>query len=390
MKELSESTVLIVDDTDANIDILVEALEDEYDIAVAKDGNRALEMVEANPPDLILLDVMMPGISGFETCRKIKQNEMNKDIPVIFITGKTEMESVVEGFNAGGVDYVTKPFRPEEVCARVKTHLHLRHLKKEMALKNKELEKKNDFMERELVVAREIQMSMLPTNFPPYPDHKELSLYAKLEPAREVGGDFYDFFFMGEGQFGVCVGDVSGKGAPSALFMAATKALIKSISENKVSPATILSYTNNELSRENASCMFVTIFLAVLDLKSGQFTYTNAGHNPPYIKRVNGGLSRLDKRHGPVVGAMDGINFGEDKDKLSKGDQLFLFTDGVTEAFDINGALFSDERLENLLGSRKYESAEKMVGSIYSEVKKFEDGAGQADDITILSLQYEG
>ena len=100
MKELSESTVLIVDDTDANIDILVEALEDEYDIAVAKDGNRALEMVEANPPDLILLDVMMPGISGFETCRKIKQNEMNKDIPVIFITGKTEMESVVEGFNA--------------------------------------------------------------------------------------------------------------------------------------------------------------------------------------------------------------------------------------------------------------------------------------------------
>ncbi len=136
--------------------------------------------------------------------------------------------------------------------------------------------------------------------------------------------------------------------------------------------------------------MFVTIFFVVLDLKSGEFVYTNAGHNPPYIKRANGDVNRLAKRHGPIVGAINGIKYGEDKELLSKGDQLLLYTDGVTEAFDKNESLFSDERLENLLRSKKFKSTEKLVNSIYSEVKKFEDGAGQSDDITILSLQFNG
>jgi serine phosphatase RsbU (regulator of sigma subunit)/anti-sigma regulatory factor (Ser/Thr protein kinase) len=245
-------------------------------------------------------------------------------------------------------------------------------------------------MESELNIGREIQMSMLPLIFPPFPDNSEFSVYATLQPSREVGGDFYDFFFIDENRFCFCIGDVSGKGVPAALFMAVTKTLIKSRAVDDISTASIITHVNDELSRENKAFMFVTIFICILDIRTGELVYSNAGHNPPYIKRKNGSIIKVDQKHGPVVGAINGLVYKEDKISLSRKDMLLLYTDGITEAKNSTNNLFSEKRLAELLLSSEYDSAEDIVRSTVSEVKLFEDGANQADDITVLAVQFHG
>jgi sigma-B regulation protein RsbU (phosphoserine phosphatase) len=252
------------------------------------------------------------------------------------------------------------------------------------------LEEANKRMKGELDIGHDIQMSMLPLIFPAFPDHKEFSVYATLHPAREVGGDFYDFFFIDEDRFCFCIGDVSGKGVPAALFMAVTKTLIKSRSSNDFSTASILTHVNSEMSKDNVSSMFVTIFICILDIKNGELIYTNAGHNPAYIKRANGELKRLDTRHGPVIGALDGLAYKENKLHLFCGDSILLYTDGVTEAMNDAKTLFSEARLVKFISSYRTESIENLVESLVKEVKKFEGKADQADDITILAFKYLG
>jgi sigma-B regulation protein RsbU (phosphoserine phosphatase) len=244
-------------------------------------------------------------------------------------------------------------------------------------------------MESELNVGREIQMSMLPLVFPPFPEHTEFSIYAAVEPAREVGGDFYDFFFVDDEKFCVCIGDVSGKGVPSALFMAVTKTLIKSRATEDFSTASILTHVNTELSLDNKSCMFVTIFLAILNIRTGQLIYSNAGHNPPYVRRMDGSVQRLDSRHGPVIGAVDGMTYGEEAIVLSHRDLLYMYTDGVTEEMNADDQLFSEPRLADLLSSKEADSVEAAVRGTISAVHGFQGETEQSDDITVLALQFE-
>lgn len=247
-----------------------------------------------------------------------------------------------------------------------------------------------DRMEYELGVGRGIQMSLVPLIFPPFPAREEFSVYATLEPAREVGGDFYNFFFIDENRFCVCVGDVSGKGVPAALFMAVAMTLIKSRATDDLSTASILTHMNDEVSADNRESMFVTLFIAIIDIRSGEVVFTNAGHNPPYVRREGGALQRLDTRHGPVIGAMEGMVYGEDRMNLRIGDMLFLYTDGVTEAMDARDRLFSEERLVALLESGDAATAEAAVDATVSAVKAFEGGAEQTDDITVLAFQFHG
>jgi sigma-B regulation protein RsbU (phosphoserine phosphatase) len=253
-----------------------------------------------------------------------------------------------------------------------------------------ELEKARLRMEDELNVGREIQMSMLPLIFPAFPRRGEFDVYALLEPAREVGGDFYDFFLLDDDHFCVCVGDVSGKGVPAALFMAVTKTLIKSRASNDYEPASILTHVNNEISRNNDASMFVTIFLAILDLSTGEMRYCNAGHNPPYIRRESGELVRLDQRHGPVIGALEGMVFAQDRATLAAGDLLFTYTDGITEAMDEDQNLYDEDRLVKVLEALESGSAEESVKASVGDVREFQGRAEQADDITILSTTYYG
>ncbi len=247
-----------------------------------------------------------------------------------------------------------------------------------------------DRMEDELNIGREIQMSMIPLTFPPFPDHDEFSVFAALEPAREVGGDFYDSYFLDEERFCFCIADVSGKGVPAALFMAMAKTLIKSRAADDRSTASILTHVNDELSVDNPNCMFVTIFSGILNIRTGELLYTNAGHNPPYIKRKDGALQCLDERHGPVVGAVEGMVYGEGRDTMAPGDLLLLYTDGVTEAMDVEDRLFSEDRLEQLLGSMDTDDVDKVVDNTVVAVKAFAGEAEQADDITILALAFHG
>ena len=245
-------------------------------------------------------------------------------------------------------------------------------------------------MQGELNIARDIQMSMLPLTFPAFPERQDFTVYAKLQPAREVGGDFYDFFFGDDQKFFLCVADVSGKGVPSALFMAVAKTLIKSRAATDFSPASIFSHVNSDLSRSNESCMFVTIFLAVLDVATGRMTYSNAGHNPPYIKRADGELVRLDNRHGPVIGAVEGIAYREDEEVLLSDDVLLMFTDGITEAMDVGNALYGEDRLRKLLEQHDFESAEHMVNVLVDDVWAHQGEAEQSDDVTVLAVSYQG
>jgi sigma-B regulation protein RsbU (phosphoserine phosphatase) len=244
-------------------------------------------------------------------------------------------------------------------------------------------------MEDELNVGRQIQMSMLPLEFPAFPERNEFSLYAAVKPAREVGGDFYDFFFIDDDRLCFCIGDVSDKGVPAALFMAVTKTLIESTTTSTLSTSTanILTRVNDSLSRDNSSCMFVTIFLGILNVKTGQLVYTNAGHNPPFLLRGEGRMERLDSCHGLVVGALSSEKYQEEETTLSSGDILFMYTDGVTEARNPQRELYSEHRLVDLISSHKNTTVEGLVNSTVSDVDVFQSDAIQADDVTLLVIK---
>jgi ammonium transporter len=245
-------------------------------------------------------------------------------------------------------------------------------------------------MEEELNIGRDIQMSMVPVDWPAFPERKEFSIYATLQPAREVGGDFYDMFLIDDDHLCFVVADVSDKGVPAALFMAVSKTLIKSHAVADLSPASILTAVNSELAEHNESSMFVTIFLCILEVSTGQLLYTNAGHNPPYIKTSGHGLITLNQRHGPVAGAVDGVAYGENREQLDSGDYVIMFTDGVTEAMSPERELYSEERLEELLEGADLVSTEHAVDLIFDSVVEHADTAEQSDDITILALAFAG
>lgn len=245
-------------------------------------------------------------------------------------------------------------------------------------------------IESELKIARTIQMSFLPRHFPPFPEQDEFEIYGTLEPAKAVGGDFYDFFLLGDDHLFFSVGDVSDKGVPAALFMAVTKTLMKGMAEPGMDPADVLNRVNLELCQDNDSMMFVTVFCGVLDYKTGELVYTNAGHNPPVLIRRGQAPKWLDLPKGFLLGAFEESRFGTQTTVLDSGDMLVIYTDGVTEAMDPGQHLYSDARLLNTLGKARTESAELIVGKVMNSVHAFAGGAPQSDDITVLALRFNG
>jgi len=243
-------------------------------------------------------------------------------------------------------------------------------------------------IESELNVAREIQMSILPKIFPPFPDRNEFEIFASIEPAREVGGDFYDFFFIDQEHLFFCIGDVSGKGVPASLFMAVTKTLIKAKTTSDMSPDEILSKVNKELCIDNDAVMFVTIFCGILNTSTGEVSYCNGGHNPPYLLPSAKGIKPLNDNSGMALGVLDEATYTESNVTLNDGDGIFLFTDGVTEAMDKHGNMYSDDRLKNLLENQNDFNPVDIVHKTLNEVNNFSSGVSQADDITLMVIKY--
>jgi sigma-B regulation protein RsbU (phosphoserine phosphatase) len=257
-----------------------------------------------------------------------------------------------------------------------------------------------ELIEREVLMGAEIQLNMLTLTFPSFPKRDDLGIHAILLPAREMSGDYYDFYFfhyreaasylLESNCFCFFIGDVSGKGIPAALFMAVLRILLKSEADSHSSPAKILNSVNQIVSQDNPSCMFSTLFFGVLNLTDGSLVYSNAGHNPPYIKRKNGSLELLKERHGPALGVIENIEYRESRVILNTGDILITFTDGVTEAMDLENNFFSDQRLTDLLQSNDYYTAQEAIDLVAESVRQFQGNAEQADDLTILSIQYLG
>ena len=242
-------------------------------------------------------------------------------------------------------------------------------------------------IDSELKIARDIQMSMVPKTFPPFPHRPEFDLYATLVPAREVGGDFYDFFFIDYNHLCFAIGDVSGKGVAAALFMAVTRTLFRTTASKLSSPDKILSLLNHEICRGNDSCMFVTVFCAVLDIRTGEVEYSNGGHNLPYF--VSHGETRiLENTGGMALGFAPDVRYRLEKITLRAGDGLFLYTDGVTEAMDETGNQFSEPRLEKFLHQTNGSSVTEIIRGTVEQVKNHSAGAPQSDDITALALKY--
>jgi sigma-B regulation protein RsbU (phosphoserine phosphatase) len=245
-------------------------------------------------------------------------------------------------------------------------------------------------IEGELSVAHDIQMSILPKMLPPFPNREEFNLFAVIEPAKEVGGDFYDFFQIDDDHLCLVMADVSGKGVPASLFMAVTKTLVKATAKAGLSPAEILGKVNDEIARDNEQSMFVTVFCAILNLRSGAMSYTNAGHNPPVLMPRGGTPSYLPKSRQVVIGAVEDYPYRAESLVLGAGDRLFLYTDGVTEAMNPRDELYSDERLLQQLGAHQQESIHALVDSTVASIRAFAAGADQSDDITIMVIEFLG
>ena len=242
----------------------------------------------------------------------------------------------------------------------------------------------------ELNIATKIQADMLPRIFPAYPERDEFDLYASMDPAKEVGGDFYDFFFTDENHICLVMADVSGKGVPAALFMVIAKTLIKNRAQLGESPSQILGNVNNQLCEGNEAELFVTVWLAVLDLRTGKGMAANAGHEHPAIRRAGGKYELSVYRHSPAVAAMEGMKFREHEFELNPGDTLFVYTDGVPEATNANDELFGSDRMVDALNSDPNASPEETLINVRKAVDEFVGDAAQFDDLTMLNFVYNG
>ena len=241
----------------------------------------------------------------------------------------------------------------------------------------------------ELNVATQIQADMLPRIFPAFPEREEFDVYATMNPAKEVGGDFYDFFLVDDDHLAVVIADVSGKGVPAALFMVIAKTLIKNHAQNQEAPGTVFTQTNEQLCEGNDAGLFVTAWMGVLEISTGKFVYVNAGHNPPLLKRAGGTFEWLKSRPGFVLAGMEGVRYRENTLQLEPGDRLYLYTDGVTEATNSHEELFGDERLQNALNEYMDLPVEQFLPKIKECIDAFVGDADQFDDITMLALDYQ-
>ncbi len=242
-------------------------------------------------------------------------------------------------------------------------------------------------MQAELNVARSIQMDLLPKTFAAFRKRTDLDIFAIMEPALEVGGDFYDFFFIDEDRLVVAVADVSGKGVPAALFMAVTRSFLRAEFKADADPGRVLCRINEALHESNPSLMFVTLFCGVLRLSDGQFDYANAGHNPPIIKRADGSMESIAARSGPAVGPLSGITYATQHLVLAANDSLLLYTDGVTEAMDSNDLLYGDQRLARFYAAHAQSDCQSTLTDLLIDIRQHACGAEQSDDITVLMLR---
>lgn len=380
MKNLADCRVLLVDDAKANLDILVEGLKSDHKLSLALNGEAALQVAVRTPPDLVLLDIVMPGIDGYEVCRRMRQMPETAEVPIMFLSSLEEIQNKARGFEAGANDYLTKPFEMLEVKARV------RSLLKAKAYSDAAKEQ----IASELRVAREIQMGMLPHDFSNFEQAYNISFDAVLEPAREVGGDLYGVCAAGPERLVIFLGDVSGKGIPASMFMVRAISAARLLSRDGPEPERILARLNDELAADNPSGMFVTFLCAVFEPRSGRLVLANAGQSRPVLLRRGDSPRWAVKDLGTALGFEPGITFEPTELTLHEGDALILYTDGVSEAFNPQEECYGSERLLADATALGGQTASAITKGLLQKVRAFAGNAPQSDDIAILALKVNG
>jgi serine phosphatase RsbU (regulator of sigma subunit) len=390
---MTPAKILVVDDEPLNVDYLEQELEGEdLEIITASNGEQALDRVSSDAPDLVLLDIMMPVMDGFEVLSRLKAGAGTRDLPVIVISAASDLQSMVRGIQMGAEDFLPKPFEPTLLRARIGSSLEKKRLRdhEQRYLKG---------MQRELDIGREIQQGFLPAELPSI---KGWEIAAYLKSAREVAGDFYDAISLPGGGLVFVVGDVADKGVGAALFMTLFRSLIRAAITGDMfagagepaalSPAEQLrravSFTSNYVAETHFdSNMFATVFIGMLEPGHGRMSYVNCGSEPPLLWRQGQAVEALGPT-GPVVGMVPDSSFTVREIEMSENDLLVTFTDGVPDANNAALELFGTDRLRSLLNT-SVETPGDLITRIEGELRGFVGNAEQYDDITLLAVKRQ-
>jgi|KBSMisStandDraft_5_1062788.scaffolds.fasta_scaffold38881_2 serine phosphatase RsbU (regulator of sigma subunit) len=378
----AQKLILIVDDTPLNIGVISGALKDSYKTKVATNGEKALALASAEEkPDLILLDIMMPGMDGYEVCSRLKSDPATREIPVIFLTGQTAAEDETRGFEVGAVDYVHKPFSPAVVNARVRSHIFLREARAQLASQLLALN-------NELEMARQIQLSILPHSIPKLPG---LEIAARFLPMTSVAGDFYDFIEIDEKHIGILIADVSGHGLPSALIASMLQVALTAQAGHASEPAKVLLGLNHALCGK-FTYNFVTAAYVYVDLEKNLMRYAGAGHPPVLQWRNSTGKTAKLLENGLVLGMVAEATYDALEFPLELGDRYVLYTDGVLEATNSAREEFGADRFMRFIENHKHLVADQFSETLLTELSRWSNQTsepGQQDDITLLVIDFK-
>jgi serine phosphatase RsbU (regulator of sigma subunit) len=376
-----QKLILIVDDTPLNIGVIAGALKDSYKTKVATNGEKALALASGeDKPDLILLDIMMPGMDGYEVCSRLKADPSTREIPVIFLTGQTSAEDETRGFAVGAVDYVHKPFSPAVVKARVRSHILLREARSQLA---EQLVALNN----ELEMARQIQLSILPHSIPKLPG---LDIAARFLPMTSVAGDFYDFIQIDDKHIGILMADVSGHGLPSALIASMLQVALTGQAAHASEPTKVLVGLNRALCGKFIE-NFVTAAYLYLDLEKNLLRYAGAGHPPVLQWRDSTGKAGKVLENGVVLGLIDEAEYQALEFPLEPGDRYVLYTDGIPEAANPSQELYGLDRFMHFMETHPSFKASQFTDALIAEIANWTGQSvdqGQQDDITLLVVDF--
>jgi sigma-B regulation protein RsbU (phosphoserine phosphatase) len=355
----------------------------EYDFVFAANGLEALSrLLEFPDINIILSDINMPEMDGLTLLAKVNELK-NPALKTVIVSAYGDMDNIRTAMNRGAFDFVTKPVDFTDLETTIKKTIRELEILRQAHHEHDQLVA----IQQDLVVARNIQQSILPKVFPPFPERNDFDIFAGMTPAKEVGGDFYDFFLIDKERLGLVIGDVSGKGIPAAIFMAVSRTLLKATAMKGLPPNECLAYVNDLLCLESTASMFVTIFYGIFNTATGELEYSNGGHNPPYILRTDGKIQSLEIAGGIALGVIEEVAYDIERIELQPGDGIFLYTDGVTEAFNAEGVMYTNQRLEQLLTGQNSQPIKEIVQKVFQDVSNFSTGIEQSDDITILAMR---
>jgi sigma-B regulation protein RsbU (phosphoserine phosphatase) len=359
-----------------------EILNKDYRIKIATNGAKALELAIATPgPDLILLDVIMPGMDGYEVCTRLKADPATRDIPVIFLTGQTESTDETRGFEVGAVDYIHKPFSPAVVVARVQTHLALREAREQLA-------RQLMAIRNELETARQIQLSILPREIPQIAG---LDIAARYIPMSGVAGDFYDFLVIDEKRIGILIADVSGHGMPAALIASMLKIAFAAQTAHAGDPAEVLAGLNQALCGKFQG-HYVTAAYALIDTEKRALTYAGAGHPPLLLREGASGNVQRVLENGLFLGYFPFAKYSAVEIPFQEDDRLVLYTDGIPEMTGESEEQFGEARLKEFIGSHRAGRAANFVDDLLDTMSQWSNRSADPepdDDVTLLAIHFQ-